>query len=275
MVLVLGIVAALLYRLLMIESRIPENLRGTSPSKTESISPRDDMGQSEVVDNQIIIPQFTPSELDSILQLLQPHKFHEDAYVEIKMLFGLKSSCKYRKTTKLPCDEINSRFIKLEKFIKAYQDLQHIPTSTELGEALKQGWSYDPQQPALYRKNIQNLLRKLIESNNPLVLSHYSTNFIYDGVDKGEILPFTEWLNSQDQDYNGLVLMYALLKMAAQLESNNQEDSNALASFMFCTIDESLCELGFAEGYKLLVMPGMQKDVDLMVTHLQTFALEP
>jgi hypothetical protein len=273
MSLVIGIAAVLVYRLVTVESRIPEHLQGVpNPELTVSMAENGQLGE---IEHHAELSQFTPSEMDSILEILQPPMFHEDAYVEAKILFELKSSCKYRQQTKLPCDEVTMRFNKLEKFIQVYQDLQHIPSSTELGEALKQGWGYDAEHPEIYRQNTQNLLKKIIQSNNPHVLSLYSMNFIYGGIDKGEILPFTEWLGSQDQDYNGLVLMYALLKMANQFVSSDNNGSNGFISFTFCTVDTSLCDSGFEEGYNLLVMPGMQKDVDLMITHLKTFASEP
>lgn len=270
--LVLVIFVVLVYRVMTVEIKNRETLQAISKAKDEA----NDLGQGQWLttnnSDDAELPYFSKNEMQTILERLQPHQYHEDAYIEARVFFELNRNCKYSNKVKPECDEIVSRFNKIEDLIDPYQDVQHIPASTELGKALKKGMRYGAQQPELYQQSARHLLKTVIQSKQPHVLSMVSTNFVYRGIQYGEILPFTEWLGSQDQDYNGVVLMYALLKMANQFELTNEDDPNGLTSFMFCTVDKNLCGSGFEASYNLLVMPGMKKDVDLMILHLEQFA---
>ncbi len=263
--------AVLAYRVLTVEPRNRVTLKALSESKnqaqTKEIVVKE--AQEESVSDESL-PQYTMSEVDTILAVLQPHLFHPDPYLETSMMFELKPHCGFKRSKiKHQCDEVMSRFNQLKGLLHGFQDLKAIPSNSELGKAFKNRRAYDPKQPDLFRHQEKQILKLLLNSENTYLLTFKGVIYQYYGVDYGEILPFSRWLNSQDQEYNRMVLMYGLLKMANRYQV---DDSDRLVVEMICHSHKPTCGLGFDEAYEKIVMPGMRKDVDIMVSHLDDFA---
>ncbi|MFK8011989.1 MAG: hypothetical protein AB8B80_08120, partial [Marinicellaceae bacterium] len=270
MLLVLTIIAVLVYRMLTVETRNAETLAALSKSNIKSLESADVEAENEVVENKSTLPQFTVKEIETILDVLQPHLFHDDPYIEAKLLFEMRPHCRYKKSTiKHQCEAVLTRYNELNALINGFQNLKEIPSNTELGQALKAGMAYDPTQPDIFRHDARHVLKLLIHSENPYVLGFEGGIYQFYGMDYGEILPFSKWLNSQDQEYNRLVLMFSLLKIASGYESTEYGVSNGFMNQMLCSSNRAVCGPDFEATYKKLILPGMQKDVDLMISHLE------
>lgn len=264
---VVAIIGVLAYRMFTVETKNKESLNAISQINNTHELLSDDSEQ-ELAQNSAL-PQYSANEMNTILDGLQPHMFHDDPYIEAKLLFELKSHCRYSSKIKHKCEEVLPRFNVLNKMVTGYQDLKHIPSSSQLGKALQNRMSFDPNQPDVSRNKTRQLLKLLINSKNPYVFAFEGPIFMYEGVDYGEILPFSEWLKSQDQEYNRVVLMYALLKMAHQ---HHTAESSGLLNEMLCNTNQFVCGLKFEDTFQKLVLPGMLKDVDLLISHLEEFA---
>jgi hypothetical protein len=270
--LILVVSSMLVYRWLTAGSNEAELLDATTQAKSELIDTASLEEKTKPITDNSALPQFSETEIETILSVLQPHTYHQDPYVEAKIIFELKSHCKYKTPIEHKCDEVMNRFNKLQGLLTNFQDLQKIPTSTDLGQTIKVGAHYDPQQPEVFRHQARNLLKMVIKSKNAYVLGFEAFTFQFIGVDYGEILPFTQWLNSQDQEYNRVVLVYSLLKMASLYETFESNGSNVFFEQVLCSFNRSVCGSDFEDTFQKLVLPGMQKDVDLIITHLEQFA---
>jgi len=85
----------------------------------------------------------------------------------------------------------------------------------------------------------------------------------------GEVLPVSSWLGSLETDYNNSVYRYALSKMACRYQPTEICEAFGVVSLMFCFEDQALCGLDFETIYATSVMPGMQQDVELLISYLE------
>ncbi len=273
-ILVIVIVIILLYRVLTVETKNAETLKAITATKQAT---EGELLMSENKDHQNAQeepsePQLSEKELSTVLQQLQPHQFHEDPYIEAKLLFELKSACKRNK--RQLCEGVLSRYQTLEPLIKNYADVKKVPAMTELGQMLKHGMASRSEQPEVFRHKARKLLKLVLNSDNAYVISYESLYFLFSGDAHGEIIPISQWLRSQDSEYNRMVLMYSLLKIAHGFEPAVIDGESDFVVSMICNWRDSVCGLSFDDYFQKELMPGMQKDVDLLVTHLRAFANE-
>jgi hypothetical protein len=213
------------------------------------------------------------SEVETLTELLQPHQFHEDPFIEAKLIMEYKTYCRFKsRKSKVPhCDELMSRFETMETILTDYQKVNSIPASTELGKMMKHRIIYDPQQPGVYRHFNRELLKQLINSQNPHLLGLQAFMFNFTGTQYGEILPLSEWLGSLDQEYNSQVLMFAMLNIAYGNRGKTVGADTGFTEELLCFANNANCGLSFEEAWQKALLPGMKKDVALMIRHLEEF----
>ncbi len=230
----------------------------------------------------------TTDELRAVLDELQPHRYHPDPSIEARTVLLIYTVCskdanieqwfhqilaESQRPTVVDdyikfCAEATQRYPKLLGMSELDVLLKQLPTTSELGQMVKQATpSYDESFPEQYRMAALNKLNAVLASQNSALLFEASiSTFMY--FQHGEILPVSTWLNSQDLEYNSRVSSYALMKMACRYQQGAICEGFGSVSMMMCTVDNSVCGLDFAAIYEMQVMPGMHKDVELLISHL-------
>ena len=221
---------------------------------------------------------------------LAPHQYHQDAFLEASTVAGMYSTClsEFGEENQLQlrmeennqmaavkghikfCAEGQSRYPKLFTIADDYMLLKQIPASTALGELWQQDFiNYDPLNPKHYQFTETKKLTAVINSQNAMLLTEMSW-LSFNLFHYGEVLPVSKWLSSHDSEYNLMVMRHALSKMACSYQPNSVCNSFGALSSMYCYEDQALCGLDFDTIYNSSVMPGMQKDVELLISNLGT-----
>jgi hypothetical protein len=233
--------------------------------------------------------KLSDDELAAIIDELQPHQYHPDPFIEARIVSGMYEICSAQSNieaivhSKLTennqvaaatdfldyCSEAKSRYPLLLNSTDRYSTVNSIPANTELGMLNKQNLSeYYLTNPTLFQNTEKKKLSAImVEENSVLLYESSLVPFVFIGY--GEVLPISSWLGSLETDYNNSVYRYALSKMACRYQPTDICEAYGVVSLMFCFEDQALCGLDFETIFATSVMPGMQQDVELLISHLE------
>ncbi|KAA3639794.1 MAG: hypothetical protein DWP95_09790 [Proteobacteria bacterium] len=229
--------------------------------------------------------------LEQLLTELKPHKYHPDPYVEAHSLMNSLFMCTAefaepdddfsRLTAKIDaaflaqmdadCQTVNKRYPLLMTQSDNNQILRTIQATSELGQMLKKLPKITGHSQQHYRDISLQRLKALLKSKIGVLIAEAGmTNFLF--FQQGEILPFSKWLDSQDSEYNQQVSMYALAKISCNYQNGVACQPVSYNMLILCLMDDAACGLSFQDYYRQAVMPGMQKDVDILVEKFEVMA---
>ena len=221
---------------------------------------------------------------------LLPRQYHEDMYVEAQSIIAEKFLCfmvslgpriRSRLKTSYATSNRESQFDdsleQCQKELNSYpllkkegEDLgQLLQPSSELGQMTKK---------LLYSKNnsltkdfkYQSLLAVLKSKNGLLITYQASLPYIY--FSEGEFIPISSWVNSQSHQYIQQLFKLSLTKLACRYQGGIACQPQGMAMTMNCMSHQPACGLDFINYYEQNILPGMQKDVDILVEKFEAMA---
>ena len=295
LLLVVFVVLVLVYLFIITEPRNAESLQALN--KQIDAAQKAELPTSNAVEaTPAIIDELNQDsktdEVSALLDELQPHQYHPDPFIEARTVAVLYSLCSSELNSKQwieqqlaennhvtavneyakHCAEAQLRYPQLLSLSDSFSQLEQIPSTSNLGQLIKQGRvNYDQNYPQMYRIAAAKKLKAVLKSQNAALLAEESMSaFMY--FQYGEIIPVSTWLSSQDIVYNSMVTKYALSKMACRYQQGAICDPLGLVSWVYCIAEPAVCGLDFETIYQMHVMPGMQKDVDILISRLEQFA---
>jgi|GEM_PF-1705140 len=294
------VIIAIAYRLLTVTPRTSESLHKLNQSTHESGGSSLDEADSmlpDAIHNRIAqITQETlateePQEdneinnqVELILEELKPHKFSEDPFIEAYTLgyeayFCSEQAVKDQHNPELPmepqlidlfeqarkdCDVTRARYPHLVSLKDSYNIIKNIPPTTAAGRAIKTQVPDSASGQQYYRDQLNNRLKHALQSKiGPIIAETGLASYFY--FQNGETMPVSQWLNSQDIEYNRQVMKLALGKLACRYQDGMACQPTSSQMFMLCINDKTACGLDFNTFYQQTVMPGMQKDVEILI----------
>lgn len=85
------------------------------------------------------------------------------------------------------------------------------------------------------------------------------------------VFPYQQLLNSVDSKYLSKVVHLAVGQRVCQLDDKHFCGSEGLLMLEACFNNTEMCGLDFNTWYQQAILPGMKKDVDLVLNHFQAF----
>lgn len=232
-----------------------------------------------------------PDQLQALTHELIPHKYHPDTYLEARSIIAEHAFC-FAVSSDGFSDHMKQRFKTADRLseyrkmqnqcqltISAYPVLtaefehiyQKLEPQSKLGKQLKQltektGMLADSSD-SIYREALLSLLKS---KNGPLIGEQASMSFIY--LSQGEIVPISQWINSQNNQYFERVFHLALTKLACQYQGGVACQPHSMAMLMLCSQDDGACGTDFNQFYQQRIMPGMKKDIEVVFNHFQSLS---
>ncbi len=303
-----AIILVAVYRLSPLTPRISESLQKINTAENLEVQQSEnsqlpDTLQTEtkqIIQNNLSLdesPQVVASdfEIEQLLNELEPHIYHEDPYIEAHSLINNLFMCTseftaleeegddFKRLTdkidatslanmKADCKTANTRYPTLLKQSDNNNLLSFIEPTTHEGRIIKESTKImDLSQPQQFRDiNLQRLKALLQTKIGALIAEAAMMNTL--NFYNGEILPISQWLNSQDTDYNQQVSMFALVKMSCRYENGTACQAVGYNMMFQCLIDETACGLDFNTYYQQSIMPGMQKDVERLIIKFEAIS---
>lgn len=275
---------------LITEPRTSDSLKALYDQPEEGqgmVMPDSDVDKMTSAEIEVMDDSLLPEETKAWIDELQPHQYHPDPFIEAKTVTGLYVMCtdevnnilsiekQLAERTQVSlvndyikyCTEAKRRYPKLLSLFDTQNQLREIPSTSDLGQLIKQGYTNDdPNYPQIYRMSATKKIHAVIKSQNAALLVEQSW-VAFQQFQYGEILPVSTWLNSQDMGYNNKVSWYALIKMSCRYQQGVSCEPFGASTLIMCADDTSDCGLDFETIYQREVMPGMQKDVGILISH--------
>lgn len=252
------------------------------PSQTET--PKTDIN----ADTETVIPQKT---LNSLLEELQPHTYSTDPYLEARSILSENAFCfaddadgfsshmhqAFKKANRLNeykqlqqhCRGILTAYPTLQStFEEIYLNLK--PTS-ETGQLLQAMIKRGNEFSSVMQSHNEQTLRALLKSQNgPLLAEQAGMPFMY--FNPGEPAPISQWINSRNYRYIEQLFTLSLTRLACQYQGGAACQPGGMAMLILCAQDPAACGLDFSSYYQQNILPGMQKDVDILVEKFEVMA---
>lgn len=252
------------------------------PSQTET--PKTDIN----ADTETVIPQKT---LNSLLEELQPHTYSTDPYLEARSILSENAFCfaddadgfsshmhqAFKKADRLNeykqlqqhCRGILTAYPTLKStFENIYLNLK--PTS-QTGQLLQDSIKRYNESKNEIKSHSEQTLRALLKNQNgPLLAEQAGMPFMY--FNPGEPAPISQWIDSRNHRYIEQLFSLSLTRLACQYQGGVACQPSGMAMLLLCTQDPAACGLDFDSYYQQNILPGMQKDVDILVEKFEAMA---
>lgn len=231
------------------------------------------------------------SQIQQLLEELKPHKYSDDPYIEAYTLSQEVGFCKEQTSNqhqffedrfetllaglyervKESCEAKIKRYPNLISLSSNYKTLQKISPTTAAGRSIKVMVPPKHAQPQQYRDLVNNRIKHVLQSNIGVLIAEAGMlSFVY--FQKGETLPISQWLNSQDTEYNRQITQLALSKLSCRYQSGMACQATSSHMLLLCINEQTACGLDFHSYYEQNILPGMQKDVDILVEKFEAMA---
>ena len=251
------------------------DIKEIEPSEKDNID-----NQDTPTDVNIMSPDRTAA----LHSELQPHKYHADPYIEARSIVSEKAFCFVIDNSDDAKSHVKDSFISSKRLTEFNDMVKHCQTELRtypilfreleniywsmkpdshigqlLQEMLTNSYTINSQRDISY----QSLIAVLKSKNGPLIADQASLIFGY--LSEGEFMPFSTWLNSQNPQYLEQVFQLSLSKLACRYQGGIACEPYGMTMLTACGYDKTACGLDFQSYYKQTILPGMQKDVDLLI----------
>lgn len=301
------VIIAITYRLLTVTPRTSASLHKLNQSAQESSGhPLDEAGSMLPNSIQNRIAQITQetlateesqenneinTQIELILEELKPHEYSEDPFIEAYTLNREIYFCSEQAVSdqrhnnpiteselialfeqaRKDCAGTRARYPHLVSLTDSYMVIKKITPTTAAGRAIKEMMPESTSGQQQYKDQLNNRLKHVLQSKiGPIIAETGLASFFY--LQNGETIPISHWLNSQDIEYNRQVMQLALSKLACRYQAGMACQPTSAQMFLRCINNKKACGLDFNTYYQQTVMPGMQKDVDILVEKFEAMA---
>jgi len=235
-----------------------------------------------------------PLSEDIITQLkeeLKPHKYHSDPYLEAHSIMSENATCFALNDSNEGETHIRKNYIannKLAEFETTLKNCQSVlqsyptladnmesiywslPPNSQLGHKLQNMFQQQLKGASNKVTNSQTLIAVLKSKNGPLIAEQSSMGFMY--FSDGEFMPFSIWLQSQNFQSIEQVFQLSLAKIACRYQAGIACEPQGMTMLTLCSLDNAACGLDYQSYYQQNILPGMQKDVDILVEKFEAMA---
>lgn len=234
---------------------------------------------------------FSNEQITALDNELLPRRYHDDIYVEAYSIISEKFLCftldftprmkSHLKTSFAASDrqsQLNNIINQCQKELKIHPLLvqngenlgQTLKPSSELGRLIK-NLAYNTGIDAHSKDfQYQTLLAVLKTKNGPLIASQAIMPFAF--FSEGEIIPISTWVGSRDFRYIEQIFQLAMTQMACRYQGGIACQPQGMVMTMNCISHQPACGLDFQSYYQQNILPGMQKDVDILVEKFEAMA---
>jgi len=231
-------------------------------------------------DQHVVIKKET---MDLLYAELKPHKYSEDPYLEARSIVAEHAFC-------FAVDDVNvtehlqqafNRADRRDLFNQiqqqcqatrsAYPTLQavfddiylHLKPTSHTGRLLQQMLKRQDGMGADQRHNEQTLRALLNSQNGPILAEQAGMPFMF--FTQGEPVPISQWIGSRNNQYIEQLFQLSLTRLACRYQGGAACQPHGMAMLMLCSGDSAACGLDFQSYYQQNILPGIQKDVDILV----------
>ncbi len=223
-----------------------------------------------------------------VLQEIDSRLFSDDPYVELYSLEFLVGQCRdqdiverlfvgkgpfYQSQQQLAkklqqqCAELRTQYQEYLSFPEHEQLIQAFEPNSRMGRLLKQ--VNNPNLTPLDRSELSSsILKQAIKERNSssLMYSVFIARF-------GSLttLPLAGVINSNDQDYINQMSSMALMMMACQYQGGRTCESTSFYMIIMCSQQPAACGLDFPSWFQKTTLPGMQRDVEKLMTFFSQY----
>lgn len=295
------IIAVLIFIYIVVTPRTRESLHQLSQPETDTVvqpehisrkpqqpqqtdTPRTDIN----ADTETAIPQNT---LNSLLEELKPHKYSPDPYLEARSILSENAFC-FADDEDDFSGHMHQTFLKADR-LKEYQHLQqhcrailtayptlrstfediylNLKPASHTGQLLQAMIKRGKDSRSVMQSHNEQTLRALLKSQNgPLLAEQAGMPFMY--FNPGEPAPISQWINSRNYRYIEQLFTLSLTRLACQYQGGAACQPGGMAMLILCAQDPAACGLDFSSYYQQNILPGMQKDVDILVEKFEAMA---
>lgn len=260
-------------------------------NKTDPILTTEKVSQD---DSKPETQQSEPLSEDIIMQLkeeLKPHKYHSDPYIEAHSIMSENATCFAVSNSNEGETHIKKNYIannKLAEFeammnncqavLQSYPTLAdnveniywNLPPNSQVGHNLQNMFQQQLKGASSKDTNSQTLIAVLKSKNGPLIAEQSSMGFMY--FSDGEFMPFSAWLKSRNFHSIEQIFQLSLAKIACHYQAGIACEPQGMTMLTLCSLDNAACGLDFKSYYQQNILPGMQKDVDILVEKFEAMA---
>ena len=223
-----------------------------------------------------------------VLQEIEARMFSDDPYVELYSLEFLVGQCREQdiverlfvgkgvffeaqqqlaKKLQQRCSELKNQYQEYLSFPEHEQLIRAFQPNSKMGRLLKQ--MDNPNLTTLDRRELSSaILQQAIKEQNSSSLM-YSVFIVRFGSMINT--PLAAVIDSNDQEYVNQMSSLALMLMACQYQGGKTCESTSFYMIIMCSQQPAACGLDFPSWYQKTTLPGMQRDVDKMITYFQQY----